>query len=272
LRAESGGHRHPTHSTAAAGHDATQEPEASRMRFPSRAWRHLLYIVPAVAVVVSVWVSGAAVSADEGGVLRAGSVCEAHELKARKAADPHLEIEIPSEFDTPWPTLEACRSHAAAGDPDTPGPLQPIQFSHKHHAGLYEIDCQYCHSGTDRSPAAGVPSVQLCMGCHAQFPPSYDELEGIRTLKDHWEGQEPIEWVQIHRLPEYVQFQHRAHVQAGFECQTCHGPVEQMDKLYLSDDTIWWPWLLPSAKLEMGWCINCHRENGATQDCYACHY
>jgi hypothetical protein len=204
--------------------------------------------------------------------LVATSVCEAQELKARKAKDDSLEIEIPSEFDTPWPTLSACRSHDAAEDPDTPGPVQPIQFSHKHHAGEYEIDCQYCHAGTDVSAAAGVPSVELCMGCHSQFPASYDELEGIRTLKEDWEQKQPTEWVQIHRLPEHVQFRHNRHIQAGFDCQTCHGPVEEMDKVYLVPDTHVWPWLLPAQKLEMGWCINCHRENGASQDCYACHY
>ena len=110
------------------------------------------------------------------------------------------------------------------------------------------------------------------MGCHQQFDKAYDELEGIRTLKEHWEQQIPVEWDQIHRLPEHVQFQHRAHLGAGFECQTCHGPVEEMDKVYMTEDTIWWPWLLPSKKLEMGWCIDCHRTNGATQDCIACHY
>ena len=67
------------------------------------------------------------------------------------------------------------------GRAEAPGPHQPIPFSHKHHAGEFEIDCLYCHSGTDRSRAAGVPSVELCMGCHAQFPAEYDELEGIRT-------------------------------------------------------------------------------------------
>lgn len=240
-----------------------------------RPSRHLVFLVPTLAAVVA-WALGGLsadpVSADGGRAMKAGSVCEAQELKAKKAANPGLEIEIPSEFNSNWPTLEACRSHAAAEDPDTPGPLQPIQFSHKHHAGLYEIDCQYCHSGTDRSASAGVPSVELCMGCHAQFPKSYDELEGIRTLKDHWERQAPIEWNQIHRLPEHVQFQHRAHVQAGFDCQKCHGPVEEMDKVYLAKDTKWWPWLLPAQKLEMGWCIDCHRQNAATQDCYACHY
>ena len=130
----------------------------------------------------------------------------------------------------------------------------------------------YCHAGTDRSRMAGVPSVELCMGCHAQFPKEYDELEGIRTLKQHWEEQRPIEWVQIHRLPEHAKFQHQAHVRAGLECQTCHGPVEELDKLYLVPDTQMGPAALPAAKLEMGWCINCHRDKGASQDCFTCHY
>jgi hypothetical protein len=162
--------------------------------------------------------------------------------------------------------------HAAADDPDTPGPVQPIQFSHKHHAGLYQIDCQYCHSGTDRSPSAGVPAVEVCMGCHAQFPASYDELEGIRTLKEHWAKKQPIEWVQIHRLPEYVQFQHRAHVQRGLRLPDLPRRRRDLRQAVDGPDTKWWPWLLPTAKLEMGWCIDCHRRNNATQDCAACHY
>jgi len=205
-------------------------------------------------------------------VLRAASVCEAQELKALQAKDPSVEIEVPAAFNQMWPTLSACRSHAAAEDPEAPGPLQPIQFSHKHHAGEFEIDCQYCHSGTDRSRTAGMPSVEVCMGCHAQFPAEYDEMEGIQILKKHWEEKRPIEWQQIHRLPEHVKFRHNRHIQAGFDCQACHGPVEEMDKVYMTEDTHWWPWMLPTEKLEMGWCINCHRENEASQDCYTCHY
>jgi len=215
--------------------------------------------------------AGEAVHAEDSGVRKATSVCEAHELKELQKKDPSLKIDV-TGFDAQWPTRSACLSHEAAAAPETPGPLQPIQFSHKHHAGQFQIDCQYCHSGTDRSPSAGVPAVEVCMGCHAQFPASYDELEGIRTLKKHWEEKKPIEWVQIHRVPEYVQFQHRAHVQAGFACQTCHGAVETYDKLSMVPDTKWWPWLLPTQKLEMGWCIDCHRRNNATQDCAACHY
>ena len=204
--------------------------------------------------------------------LVAESVCDAHELRALQAEDPDLEIEIPAQFETPWPSREACLSHEAALDLDTPGLVQPIPFSHKHHAGLYGIDCQYCHTATDRVAVAGVPSVETCMGCHSQFPPSYDELSGISDLKDHWERKAPIEWLQIHRLPEYVQFKHNRHIQAGFDCQTCHGPVEEMDKVVITPDTRWWPWLLPTQTLEMGWCIDCHRQNGASQDCYVCHY
>jgi hypothetical protein len=212
-------------------------------------------------------------TASGGEALVAGSVCEAQKLKAMKAEDPHVQIEIPKEFDKPFPSLSACLAHDAAWDPEAPGPKQPIPFSHKHHAGEMGIDCQYCHSGTDRSQAAGVPSVETCMGCHGQFPAEYDEMEGIQILKQHWEAKEPIEWKQIHRLPEHVQFRHNRHIQAGIDCQRCHGQVEDMDKVYMTPDDSWW-YLVPVAKLEMGWCIQCHRENGqqASQDCLRCHY
>ncbi len=242
----------------------------------TRSQRRLLFLGPISSLLAGVALLAVGSGAGRAGaeeVLRATSVCEAHALKARQAEDPKLQIEIPKEFDTPWPTAAACASYLAASDPDSPGPLQPIPFSHKHHAGLYGIDCQYCHSNTDRAPSAGVPPVELCMGCHQNFPASYDQqFEGIRTLKQHWEEKKPIEWVQIYRLPEYVQFRHNRHLAAGVECQRCHGPIEEMDKVYLTPDTIWWPWLIPSSKPEMGWCINCHRENGASQDCTRCHY
>jgi hypothetical protein len=209
----------------------------------------------------------------EGNTLVATGVCDAHRLKALKADDPSLEIEIPAEFDKQFPSANACQSADDAWDPEAPGPKQPIPFSHKHHAGQFQIECLYCHSGTDKSQAAGVPSVELCMGCHAQFPLEYDEIEGIRILKEHWEQKQPIEWVQIHRLPEHVQFRHNRHIQAGVECQTCHGAVEEIDKLHLVPDTKL-GYLVPVAKLEMGWCIDCHRQNNqqASQDCLKCHY
>jgi hypothetical protein len=239
--------------------------------------RRSLLVVTALSLAAGAalfFAPGGSVSAKEPRV--AGSVCEAHALKAAKLADPDLEIEIPEEFNKDYPTPAACESHASALVVDeATGPVQPIPFSHKHHAGDWKIDCQYCHSGTDRSRAAGVPSVELCMGCHEQFPAEYDELSGIQTLKTHWREGKTIEWTQIHRLPEHVKFQHQAHVRRtdlGINCQTCHGPVETMDKVMLTPDTKWWPWGLPTQKLEMGWCIQCHRDNGASQDCLTCHY
>ncbi len=231
-------------------------------------------LVSAVVAWIPAAITSDAQAAGGGETLRATSVCDAHRLKALKQDDPHLEIEIPAEFDKLFPSESACESHDLAWDVEAPGPMQPIPFSHKHHAGEFEIDCQYCHSGTDQSRAAGVPSVEVCMGCHQQFPNEYDELEGIQILKKHWEEKRPIVWKQIHRLPEYVKFRHNRHVKAGVECQRCHGPVEELDKLYLVPDTEWWQYGLPTKKLEMGWCIMCHRENNmqASQDCLTCHY
>ncbi len=163
----------------------------------------------------------------------------------------------------------AKKAQELAWDDSAPGPKQPIPFSHALHAGQYQIDCMYCHSGTDKSAAAGVPSVESCMGCHSQFG---QDLEGVQILKQYWDDKQPIPWEQIHRVPEHVQFKHNRHVAAEVPCQRCHGAVEEMDKVHLVEETIWWPWLLPSKKLEMGWCINCHRENQASQDCLTCHY
>jgi hypothetical protein len=254
-------------------------PEAGRS---GRTHRPLWWIVAglALAAPVALWLPrpagqvGSARAAESGShVLRAGSVCEAQRLKARAQEEPRLHIEIPAEYDKPWPSLGACESHDLAWDPNAPGPMQPIPFSHKHHAGTFAIDCLYCHSASDRSRAAGVPSVEVCMGCHLQFPPEYDELEGIRILKRHWEEKRPIEWVQVHRVPEYVKFRHNRHFVFGVQCVECHGPVEKMDKLYLVPDTKWWFYGLPTAKLEMGWCVKCHRQNAqqASQDCLVCH-
>jgi len=168
------------------------------------------------------------------------------------------------------PSSEAARQAEERASSDaTPGLKQPVPFNHALHAGQFQIDCLYCHTATDRTAAAGVPSVESCMGCHAQFG---QDLEGVKILKQHWDEQKTIEWEQIHRLPEYVKFKHNRHVAAGVACQTCHGPVQAMDKVVQTADTIWWPWLLPSKKLQMGWCVNCHRQNQASQDCLTCHY
>jgi mono/diheme cytochrome c family protein len=135
-------------------------------------------------------------------------------------------------------------------------PKQPIAFSHKLHAGAYEIDCKYCHVGTLKGKSATIPSVNICMNCHSAVKTESPQIQKLWAAAD-WQpetktygpNQKPIEWVRIHNLPDLAYFNHAQHVVVGgIECQTCHGPVETMDvvKQY--------------SLLTMGWCIDCHRK------------
>jgi cytochrome c551/c552 len=153
-------------------------------------------------------------------------------------------------------------------------PTQPIYYSHKVHAGINQISCLYCHGNAWESKHAAIPSLNVCMNCHKAIssyekgPKLYDEdgkeINGtaeIQKLYDYagftagqtqpWDPSKakPVEWVKIHNLPDHVYFNHAQHVNAGkVQCQTCHGPIQEMDKVY------------QFAELSMGWCINCHRE------------
>ena len=141
-------------------------------------------------------------------------------------------------------------------------PAQPIEFSHKIHAGQNGIDCNYCHTSARKSKHSGIPSANLCMNCHtyinegaltgkAEIQKIYDAIGFDPDSRTYIEGyeQKPIEWVRIHNLPDHAYFNHSQHVVAGgLECQDCHGPVEEMDVLY------------QYSELTMGWCVDCHRE------------
>ncbi len=135
-------------------------------------------------------------------------------------------------------------------------PSQPIAFSHKIHAGQYEIDCNYCHTGVTKSKNANIPSANICMNCHTSVKTESSEIKKIYAAldynpetKEYGSKQKPIEWVRVHNLPDLAYFNHSQHVKvAGIECQTCHGPIEEMDVVR------------QHSKLTMGWCINCHRE------------
>ena len=152
-------------------------------------------------------------------------------------------------------------------------PDQPIPFSHKLHAGQYGIDCRYCHAGVETLRHSPVPSVNVCMNCHLTVKTDSPWIQQL--TKAYTEGR-PIAWEKAHLLPDFVRFSHFHHIQAGKQCQTCHGPVEEMDRVsqYKS--------------LSMGWCVNCHRrspEEGKTLkelksgghqqapvNCSTCHY
>ena len=150
-------------------------------------------------------------------------------------------------------------------------PIQPIHYSHKIHSGANQIECQYCHSSAKKSKHSGIPSLNVCMNCHqniAEYNGEEDLEKGytrefytneIKKLykavgwdenSQSYTGEtEPVKWVRIHNLPDFVYFNHAQHVTvAGVDCKKCHGPVEEMEILY------------QHSSLTMGWCINCHRE------------
>ena len=122
-------------------------------------------------------------------------------------------------------------------DPDTlvgwyEGPVQPIFFSHRRHAGVYEIECLYCHSEAEKGAHATVPSIATCMNCHAQVEPKDEQGKlkpGIETLKEHWEQKKPLIWNKVHDLADFVYFDHSQHMAADITCQECHGPVETLE-------------------------------------------
>lgn len=168
-------------------------------------------------------------------------------------------------------------------------PTQPIAYSHRLHAGELGIDCLYCHTAAERGRHAGIPSATVCMNCHQAvtatraaevaeekaakaenrkfvpiISPELRKLYRALGLNDERKRDPAIEpraiqWARIHRVPDFVAFDHRSHTAADVACQECHGPVETMERVR------------QHSTLLMGWCVDCHRQNQATLDCGACH-
>jgi mono/diheme cytochrome c family protein len=130
-------------------------------------------------------------------------------------------------------------------------PTQPIAFSHKLHAGDFKIDCQYCHTTASYSKSASIPSANICMNCHQSIikvTGSQENSTEIQKIYAAIENDQPIQWIRVHNLPDLAYFNHAQHYSVGgIECQTCHGPVEEMEVLK------------QHSNLTMGWCIDCHR-------------
>jgi hypothetical protein len=168
-------------------------------------------------------------------------------------------------------------------------PAQPIAFSHKLHAGDMQISCFYCHAGAETSRYAGIPSSNICMNCHGRVTASFAEQQQarprespeLRKLYDalalnnglapiEGKSPKPIAWQKVHQLPDFVYFDHRAHIAASVQCQQCHGTIESMERVRQVET------------LAMGWCVNCHRDVNRTGvagkpvhasiDCVTCHY
>ena len=151
-------------------------------------------------------------------------------------------------------------------------PVQPIYYSHKVHAGVNQINCQYCHSGVAQGKHSNIPSINVCMNCHLAineyngeqlYTEDGVEVDGTAEIQKLYEyagftpgttwdpaKAKPIEWIRIHNLPDHVYFNHAQHVNVGkVDCQSCHGEIQNMGEVYQYSD------------LSMGWCINCHRES-----------
>ncbi|KAB7731676.1 c-type cytochrome [Rudanella paleaurantiibacter] len=125
-------------------------------------------------------------------------------------------------------------------------PKQPIQYSHKLHAGQYQIDCNYCHTGVNKGKSATIPAANICMNCHGVIKKESPEIQKIYTAI---EENRPIEWIRVHNLPDLAYFNHAQHVNVGnIQCQTCHGEIEKMEVVE------------QRSSLTMGWCIDCHRK------------
>ena len=141
-------------------------------------------------------------------------------------------------------------------DTGDPAPAQPFAFSHRLHAGDYRIDCRYCHRGVEVGPAAGIPPLSTCQDCHLHI--ANDRPEVLKLL-EQIKRKESVAWVKVYDLPEHVYFPHMMHLRAQLDCTTCHGDVAGMDRI------------TREVELEMGWCLNCHRQHRASIDCWTCH-
>ena len=123
-------------------------------------------------------------------------------------------------------------------------PKQPVAYNHYLHAEQLGIDCRYCHSYVDESGYANVPDAETCMNCHSQVKSDSPQLAPIRAS---YESGEPVEWVRIHKVPDYVYFNHAVHVNRGISCVECHGNINEMEVVYHAEP------------LSMGFCLECHR-------------
>ena len=155
-------------------------------------------------------------------------------------------------------SIAAFSQHPWSPRPDV---VQPIPFSHRIHAGIRAIPCQYCHAEARRSETAGVPPIRRCIGCHSK---TADNGMALAAVTEPWTDDRPlpgeIHWQRVYTLPDFVRFTHRPHIVAGLACQRCHGPVETMDRV------------VPVHDINMGFCLDCHRQRQASTDCVTCHY
>jgi hypothetical protein len=123
-------------------------------------------------------------------------------------------------------------------------PTQPVPYSHALHVGQLGMDCRYCHTGVEVAAAATIPPTQTCMNCHSKVRANSEKLIPIR---ESYATGMPVPWIRVHDLPDYVYFDHSAHVRRGIGCVSCHGRIDTMEVVFQAKE------------LSMGWCLECHR-------------
>jgi hypothetical protein len=139
-------------------------------------------------------------------------------------------------------------------------PEQPIAFSHITHVQKNQMDCQYCHWSVSKAAFAAIPETETCMGCHNLVKGRSDfQKSEIAKLEQFYKDGTPIPWIKVHVMPAHVHFNHKRHIKAGVNCQECHGQVPNMSTVERV------------TSMKMGWCIDCHRQQGTSIDCWTCH-
>jgi hypothetical protein len=136
------------------------------------------------------------------------------------------------------------------------GPIQPLPFSHKQHAGALSLDCKTCHVNPDPGELMTYPATATCMQCHSAIKTDSPHIQEL--AKAAAEGH-AIEWVRVYQIPGFVYFSHRTHLAKGATCQKCHGAVPTRERIFVDGD------------ITMSGCLNCHVENNASIDCNFCH-
>jgi hypothetical protein len=126
--------------------------------------------------------------------------------------------------------------------------VQPVPFSHQHHAGVLGIDCRYCHTAVERSAFAGIPPTKTCMNCHSQM---WVGSQMLAPVRESYQTGEPLHWRRVYSLPGFVYFDHSIHVHNGIGCSSCHGRIDEM------------PFTAAAHTLLMEWCLDCHRDPAA---------
>lgn len=162
-------------------------------------------------------------------------------LRIPRIVTASVQTSVPASAATPAPLV---------------GPVQPIPFSHKQHAGEMKLPCEFCHVPSRSGEALAIPRAAFCMQCHQTMAITDP---GVQKLAGYAKSDSPIPWVRVYELPSFVSFSHKTHLAQGIPCQQCHGPVADRVQLFKETD------------ISMAGCVNCHREKKANIECNTCH-